>query len=60
MSSVEQKKITVAVLLFVGLITIAIPAGAQHQHNFEPGFNLFSKQQDVQLGQESAGQVRNR
>jgi predicted Zn-dependent protease len=28
------------------------------QHHFEPGFNLFSKEQDVQLGEEAAAQVR--
>jgi beta-barrel assembly-enhancing protease len=31
---------------------------AQEPTRFHPGFNLFSKQQDVQLGQESANQVR--
>lgn len=31
---------------------------AQDPHRFQPGFNLFSKQQDVQLGQENAAQVR--
>jgi len=43
----------IAILVIAGL-----PAMAQRPHNFEPGFNLFSKQQDVQLGQESAAQVR--
>jgi beta-barrel assembly-enhancing protease len=33
-------------------------AFAQGPHHFQPGFNLFSKQQDVQLGQEAAAQVR--
>jgi len=28
------------------------------QHHFEPGFNLFSKEQDMQLGDEAAAQVR--
>jgi predicted Zn-dependent protease len=27
-------------------------------HHFEPGFNLFSKDQDIQLGKENADQVR--
>jgi predicted Zn-dependent protease len=31
---------------------------AQGPSTFHPGFNLFSKQQDIQLGQESAAQVR--
>jgi predicted Zn-dependent protease len=31
---------------------------AQEPTRFHPGFNLFSKQQDLQLGQESAAQVR--
>src|SRR6267378_58869 len=31
---------------------------AQRPSQFRPGFNLFSKEQDVQLGQESAAQVR--
>jgi predicted Zn-dependent protease len=31
---------------------------AQGPTQFHPGFNLFSKQQDIQLGQENAAQVR--
>jgi predicted Zn-dependent protease len=31
---------------------------AQAPKHFEPGFNLFSKEQDIQLGQENAAQVR--
>jgi predicted Zn-dependent protease len=31
---------------------------AQGPTQFHPGFNLFSKEQDVQLGQENAAQVR--
>jgi predicted Zn-dependent protease len=31
---------------------------AQGPHRYQPGFNLFSKEQDVQLGQENAAQVR--
>ena len=34
------------------------PLSAQGPHHFEPGFNLFSKEQDVQLGEEAAAQVR--
>ena len=33
-------------------------AWAQGPTRFRPGFNLFSKEQDVQVGQESAAQVR--
>ena len=42
-------------LILVGLASLARAQGA---HHFQPGFNLFSKQQDVQLGQEAAAQVR--
>jgi beta-barrel assembly-enhancing protease len=43
-----------------GLILLLFTATlcAQEATRFRPGFNLFSKQQDVQLGQESAAQVR--
>lgn len=37
---------------------LVIPIAAQGPTQFRPGFNLFSKDQDVQLGQESAAQVR--
>ena len=41
------------------LLTTAAPLLlAQKPHQFQPGFNLFSKQQDIQLGEEAAGQVR--
>jgi thiamine biosynthesis protein ThiS len=39
-------------------LTLSLPSAAQGPHHFQPGFNLFSKQQDVQLGEESAAQVR--
>jgi predicted Zn-dependent protease len=42
---------------FITLTLLATVAQAQ-PHQFNPGFNLFSKQQDMQLGQESAAQVR--
>jgi predicted Zn-dependent protease len=45
----------------VGTLALLLSAGiqswAQGPHRFQPGFNLFSKQQDVQLGQESAALV---
>ena len=43
--------------LFIFVLFTAA-ALAQGPHQFQPGFNLFSKQQDVQLGQEAAAQVR--
>ena len=46
------------VALLASLLAVGIPLWAQRAHNFSPGFNLFSKEQDVQLGQESAAQVR--
>jgi beta-barrel assembly-enhancing protease len=36
----------------------AIVGGAQEIHHLQPGFNVFSKQQDVQLGEETAAKVR--
>lgn len=40
------------------LLALSATSFAQGPHRFQPGFNLFSKQQDVQLGEESAAQVR--
>ncbi|MBZ5549535.1 MAG: M48 family metalloprotease [Acidobacteriia bacterium] len=42
----------------VVVLSFGSPSFAQGPHRFQPGFNLFSKQQDVQLGEESAAQVR--
>jgi Zn-dependent protease with chaperone function len=40
-------------------LTLAIPALARKPGEpLKPGFNLFSKQQDVQLGQQAASEVR--
>jgi|SRR5215470_10809658 len=39
------------------VLTLALLALAQGPHQFRPGFNLFSKEQDVQLGKEAASQV---
>ena len=44
-----------ALLLFGSLLYAQSP---ESPTRFKPGFNLFSKEQDVQLGQESAAQVR--
>ena len=48
----KPSRTLLAIILFVTL------GAAQGPKKFQPGFNLFSKQQDVQLGQESATQVR--
>src|SRR5580765_4196019 len=41
-------------------ITMAFPAGAMRKPGdpIKPGFNLFSKQQDMALGQQAAAEVR--
>src|SRR5437899_9216701 len=40
-------------------LTLAIPALARKPGEpIKPGFNLFSKQQDIQLGQQAAAEVR--
>ena len=49
-----MKKIAPAIFLLL----LAFSGWAQGPTQFHPGFNLFSKQQDVQLGQENAAQVR--
>ena len=49
-----MKRMTASV--FVAFLAVAM--WAQGPTQFHPGFNLFSKQQDVQLGQENAAQVR--
>jgi len=40
------------------IVVLATVLWAQGPSEFHPGFNLFSKDQDVQLGKESADQVR--
>ena len=42
------------------LVLLITAAQAQGPTQFHPGFNLFTKQQDVQLGQATASQVRAR
>jgi predicted Zn-dependent protease len=44
---------TIGMLLCASLLALA-----QGPTEFHPGFNLFSRQQDVQLGQEAAAEVR--
>ena len=50
-----QRESSAAVLI---VILVAALMWAQGPTEFHPGFNLFSKDQDVQLGQENAAQVR--
>jgi predicted Zn-dependent protease len=45
-------------LAFIALPFLATLGWAQGPTRFRPGFNLFSKEQDVQVGQENAAQVR--
>lgn len=42
----------------VSLLLLATAFAAQGPTEIRPGFNLFSKQQDVQLGQEAAAKIR--
>ena len=49
-----MKNLFAVILLLLG----SLPSVAQGMHHFEPGFNLFSKEQDIQLGKENADQVR--
>lgn len=42
----------------VFLVSALSLLNAQDAHHFQLGFNLFSKQQDIQLGEEAAAQVR--
>ena len=40
------------------LLLLATSVAAQGPTQIKPGFNLFTKQQDVQLGQEAAAKIR--
>ena len=51
-----MKRLLPWALLMTGSLLVA--AWAQDPTQFYPGFNLFSKEQDVQLGQEKAAEVR--
>ncbi|HKW96178.1 MAG TPA: M48 family metallopeptidase [Bryobacteraceae bacterium] len=52
----RQRRLVSVLLLIAGT---AIPSAARKPGDpLKPGFNLFSKQQDIQLGQEAAAQVR--
>ena len=50
-----MREVTHSLLAVVMFTTVLF---AQGPHHFQPGFNLFSKDQDMQLGTESAAQVR--
>ncbi len=45
-----------AYLVLLAVVTAA--AATQGPTQFHPGFNFFSKQQDIELGQEAAAQIR--
>ena len=45
-------------LIIVAVLLLPATLVAQAADEPKPGFNLFTRQQDVQLGQEAAGQVR--
>ena len=49
---------TLATRVIVILFILTALVSAQGPTRFHPGFNLFSKDQDVQLGKESAAEVR--
>jgi beta-barrel assembly-enhancing protease len=54
------KRMRLYKVIFLGVTLqaslICVPRSAE-QRKLKPGFNLFSKEQDVQLGKEAAGQV---
>jgi predicted Zn-dependent protease len=52
----RQKRL-VNLLLAAG-VTVALCLARKPGDPIRPGFNLFSKQQDVELGQQAAAQVR--
>lgn len=43
--------------LAIMTLLLAAAVAAQGQRQLRPGFNLFTKEQDIQLGKEAAGQV---
>src|SRR6516162_7189875 len=50
------KATCLGVIVILQAFLICVPAFTE-QRKLKPGFNLFSKEQDVQLGKESAAQV---
>jgi Zn-dependent protease with chaperone function len=61
MKSFEKRRGTAmkqAFISFVMMLSIAVSAVSQDgQRELKPGFNLFSKEQDIQIGKEAAAQV---
>jgi beta-barrel assembly-enhancing protease len=53
---VAQRGLAGLVLVLMTAAAVSLPAWAQLRQ-LKPGFNLFSKEQDVQLGREAAAQV---
>ncbi len=51
-----KRFVSAGIVFFVVLVPPVLCV--QKLHYFKPGFNLFSKQQDIQLGDEAATQVR--
>ncbi len=56
--AVVRRKIVLAVLLFFPISIGAQYLAAQGPTELRPGFNLFTKQQDIQLGREVAAEIR--
>ena len=51
-------RVRITKFAFIVFVLLATSALAQGPTQIKPGFNFFSKQQDMQLGQEAAAQVR--
>src|SRR5208337_5419312 len=52
----QDKRFTASIALALLFLPPGVTWGVEHL-DFKPGFNLFSLQQDVQLGKESAEEV---
>ncbi len=55
--SIPPRKELMTLLLLLGLIGAPALGQAQRAPSFKPGFNLYSPQKDVEIGQESVKQV---
>lgn len=53
-----HRKIVLTVLLFLPISLSAQSLASQGPTPLRPGFNLFTRQQDVQLGREAAAEIR--
>jgi len=56
MASRDRKKRVFSVLLLLSLVLGTVPSGLA-QTKVKPGFNIFSENQDIEIGRESAAQV---